>query len=197
MEARSMRRSWPERGHFERIKRAKAIVATIPLRLDQPCKVLRQRIYYPNPISSTLFSWISQDRLLHTRYNHYRPSFWRRLRLPRRARLRKRRGPVKRVSHEICHVKSSEGGSGPLRIHEDLTLPSHAIITRRLRVELKLLGFLLLAFPLGCSRGWYGCQDGLAERILAPPNADALEKLSMPRRYCSAAERTRLPNRGQ
>jgi outer membrane protein TolC len=72
-------------------------------------------------------------------------------------------------------VKRLEGGSDPLRIHEDLTLPTQTIIPRRLRVGLELLGFLLLASPLGCSQERYGCQEGLAQRTLPPVNLDVRE----------------------
>src|SRR5262249_40920784 len=86
----------------------------------------------------------------------------------------------KRVSHESCPGKRSEGGSDPLRIHEDLTLPTQTIITRRLRVGLKLLGFLLLASPLGCSHERYSYQEGLAQRILPPVNLNLREELPTP-----------------
>jgi outer membrane protein TolC len=138
--------------------------------------------FYPSPISSARFSRISQDRLLHNRYNHYRRNFWRRLHWPRRAKVEKRRGPGKRVSDEICPVKRSEGGSDPLRIQEDLTLPTQTIIARRPRVGLKLLGFLLLASPPGCSHERYSYQESLAQRILPPMNIDVHEELPTPKK---------------
>src|SRR5262249_7400691 len=94
----------------------------------------------------------------------------------------KRRGSAERVSHEICRVKSSEDGTDPLRTHEDLTLRTQAIITRRLRVGLQLLGFLLLASHLGCSHARNSCQEGLAQRILPPVNLDVHEELPTPKK---------------
>jgi outer membrane protein TolC len=76
----------------------------------------------------------------------------------------------------------SDGGSDPLRIHEDLTLPIHTIMTKRLQVGLKLFGFLLLASPLGCSHERCSYQEGLAQRILPPANLDVREELPMPKK---------------
>src|SRR5205085_723009 len=83
---------------------------------------------------------------------------------------------------EIRHMKRSKGGSDPLRIHEELTLSIHRIITTRLRIERKLLGFLLLALPLGCSHERYGYREGLAQRILPPGNIDIHEELPTSRK---------------
>ncbi|HYT95020.1 MAG TPA: TolC family protein [Gemmataceae bacterium] len=60
-------------------------------------------------------------------------------------------------------------------------MPTPTIITTRLRVELKLLGFLLLALPLGCSHERYGYQEGLAQRILPPVNLDTHAELPTPK----------------
>jgi outer membrane protein TolC len=49
-------------------------------------------------------------------------------------------------------------------------------------VGLELLGFLLLASPLGCSPERYGCQEGLAQRILPPVNLDVRDELPTPKR---------------
>src|SRR5207244_2852611 len=96
------------------------------------------------------------------------------------ARLGKRSRSGNRQS--ACPVIRSEGGSDPLRIHEDLTLPTHTIKTRRLWVGLKPLGFLLLAFALGCSHERYSYQEGLAQRILPPVNLDIHEELPTPKK---------------
>ena len=61
-------------------------------------------------------------------------------------------------------------------------MPTQTITTRRVRVGLKLLGFLLLASPLGCSHERYGYQDGLSQRILPPVNIDVREELSTPKK---------------
>jgi outer membrane protein TolC len=61
-------------------------------------------------------------------------------------------------------------------------LPTQTILVRRLRVGLKLLGFLLLAFPLGCKHERYGYQEGLAQRILPPVNLDVREEFPTPRK---------------
>jgi outer membrane protein TolC len=66
------------------------------------------------------------------------------------------------------------------RIHEDLTLPTQTIMARQLRVGLKLLGFLLLASPLGCSHERPCYQDGLDQRILPPVSLDVRAELSTP-----------------
>jgi outer membrane protein TolC len=66
-------------------------------------------------------------------------------------------------------------------------LPTQTIIARRLPVGLKLLGFLLLALPLGCSHDRYSCQDGLAERILPPIGLDTREELPGPKENQSAS----------
>src|SRR5262249_54042374 len=142
----------------------------------------RQRICSPNLISSTRSTGISQDRCPRTRYNRYRRNSWTRLRWQRCANLGKRRCSGRPVSHESCPVKRSEGGSGPLRVHEDLTLPTQTIITRRIRVGLQFLGFLLLASSLGCNHERYSYQEGLAQRILPPANLDLHEELPAPKK---------------
>ncbi len=55
-------------------------------------------------------------------------------------------------------------------------MPTQTIIARPLRVGLELLGFLLLASPLGCSHERYSYQEGLAQRILPPVNRDVREE---------------------
>jgi outer membrane protein TolC len=55
-------------------------------------------------------------------------------------------------------------------------------ITRPLRVRLQLLGFLLLASPLGCNHERYGYQEGLAQRILPPANLDLHDDLPAPKK---------------
>jgi outer membrane protein TolC len=47
---------------------------------------------------------------------------------------------------------------------------------------LKLLGLLLLCSPLGCNRGQYSYQEGLAQRILPPLNLDTHEELPTPKK---------------
>src|SRR5262245_13019999 len=107
----------------------------------------KRRTPPPTLTSSARSSEVCQDRRPHTRYNQYRRNSWGRRRWACRGKLGKGRGPGRYVSHEGCPVKRSEGGSDPLRIHEDLTLPTQTIIASRLRVGPRLLGFLLLAFP--------------------------------------------------
>jgi outer membrane protein len=58
-------------------------------------------------------------------------------------------------------------------------LPTQTTITTRLRFGLQFLGFLL-AFPLGCRHEQYGCETGLAQRILPPANFDVHEELPTP-----------------
>src|SRR2546425_1119992 len=53
--------------------------------------------------------------------------------------------------------------------------------TGRLRLGLKLLGFLLLSSTFGCSHERYNCQEGLAQRILPPLNIDIQEELPLPK----------------
>ncbi len=55
-------------------------------------------------------------------------------------------------------------------------MPTQTIIARPLRVGLNLLGFLLLASPLGCSHERPSYQEGLAQRILPPVNLDVREE---------------------
>jgi outer membrane protein TolC len=52
-----------------------------------------------------------------------------------------------------------------------LIMPTHRRTTGRLRVGLWLLGSLLTS-AVGCSHKQYGVEDGLALRILPPPNSD-------------------------
>jgi outer membrane protein TolC len=49
-------------------------------------------------------------------------------------------------------------------------------------VGLKLLGFVLLASPFGCSHERDGYQEGLAQRILPPASLDAREELPPPKK---------------
>jgi outer membrane protein TolC len=91
-------------------------------------------------------------------------------------------------------VKRSEGGQ-TLRIHEDLTLPTQTILTKRIRIGLKFLGFLLLASPIGCAHERVGYQDALAERILPPLNQDVRDELPKSKKMApetSAGSRARL-----
>jgi outer membrane protein TolC len=55
-------------------------------------------------------------------------------------------------------------------------------MARVLRVGLRLLGFLLLASPLGCGHERYGHQECLAERILPPVNLDVRDEVLTPRK---------------
>jgi outer membrane protein TolC len=50
------------------------------------------------------------------------------------------------------------------------------------RAGLKLVCCLLLSFQIGCSHEWYGCQAGLAERILPPPNFYVHDELPTPQK---------------
>src|SRR5262249_47974706 len=50
-----------------------------------------------------------------------------------------------------------------------------------------LLGSLLLGSTLGCSHGFYGYEEGLAQRILPPLNIDAHEGLSAPSKTAQEA----------
>jgi len=61
-------------------------------------------------------------------------------------------------------------------------VPTDPITIWRLRVGLKLLGFLLLAFPPGCSHERYGYDEDLAQRILPPVNLDIHEERPTPRK---------------
>jgi outer membrane protein TolC len=61
-------------------------------------------------------------------------------------------------------------------------VPTRTITTRRVRVGLKLLGFLLLASPLGCSHERYGYQEGLSQRILPPVNLGIHEEIPTPKK---------------
>src|SRR4029077_11557398 len=99
------------------------------------------------------------------------------------------------VFHESCPAKRSEGGSDPLRIHEDLAVPTYVIIARLLRVGPRLLGFVLLASPLGCSHERHVSPAGLVQRILPPVNLDLREELPVPRstaQETSGGSRARL-----
>src|SRR5262249_39135752 len=80
--------------------------------------------------------------------------------------------------HNSCPGKRSDGGSDPLRISEDLVMPSQTTATRRLRVGLTLFGFLLLASPFGCSHERHTYQEGLAQRIFPPLNLDGRGELA-------------------
>jgi outer membrane protein TolC len=59
-------------------------------------------------------------------------------------------------------------------------LPTHTIIARRLRVEPRLLAFVLLAMSVGCSHEHCGGPDGLAQRIVPPVGPDIHEQLPAP-----------------
>ena len=61
-------------------------------------------------------------------------------------------------------------------------MPTQTIITRRIRVGLQFLGFLLLASSLGCNHERYSYQEGLAQRILPPANLDLHEELPAPKK---------------
>src|SRR5262249_52567134 len=76
----------------------------------------------------------------------------------------------------------SEGGSVPLRILEDRTLPTNTTTAGRIRVGLNLLGILLLCSTPGCRHERYGFQEGLTQRILPPPGIDVHEELPPSRR---------------
>src|SRR5262249_170509 len=69
-----------------------------------------------------------------------------------------------------------EGGSVPLRIPEDRTLPTKTTTTGQLRVGVKLLGFLLLYSAPGCSHERCSYQEGFAQRILPPLSIDIHEE---------------------
>jgi outer membrane protein TolC len=64
-----------------------------------------------------------------------------------------------------------------------------------------LLGSLLLGSTLGCNHGFYGYQEGLAQRILPPLNVDTHEALSAPSKTAQEAVdgngATAEPERGQ
>lgn len=81
-----------------------------------------------------------------------------------------------------------ESGSGPLRIREDLTLPTSTTNSCRLRVRLKLLGFLLLFSTIGCSHQRCGCEEHLAQRILPPMDVDNHEEFPAQFRQPKAAD---------
>jgi outer membrane protein len=52
----------------------------------------------------------------------------------------------------------------------------------RLRVGLRLLGFLVLSSILGCSQRWCSCQERFAQRILPPQHIDIPEELHTPKK---------------
>src|SRR5262249_40801947 len=105
--------------------------------------------------------------------------------------------PVPIFSQDHCSLKRLEGDLEPLRFHEDLSLPTQTIITRRFRVGMQLLGFLLMALPIGCNHERYGCQEGLAQRILPPMNLDAHEELGTPRKMVQEVSSERPARFGQ
>ncbi len=151
----------------------------MPLLVGVPrCLFLSQSTCFPNSISSTRSPEIPQGLPPPTRYKQYRWILGRRICYSDRAKLGKRRGFGNHCSRESRPVNRLEGGSDPLRVYEDLTLPTYTTIAERLRVELTLLGFLLLAIPLGCSHE-HCCYDGsMAQRILPPANTDVHEGMA-------------------
>jgi outer membrane protein TolC len=70
---------------------------------------------------------------------------------------------------------------------EDSTLHTKTITTGRLQGRLRLLGSLLLGSALGCSHGLYYSPEGLAQRILPPPNVDTPEELASPEKTAHQA----------
>jgi outer membrane protein TolC len=78
-----------------------------------------------------------------------------------------------------------------------LTVPANAITTGRLRIGLKLLGFLLLSSTLGCSQGRHSYQEGLAQRILPPPSSDLPDELPTSKKTVQGASGTIQARLGQ
>jgi outer membrane protein TolC len=112
---------------------------------------------------------LAQDHCRHTRYNDYDRYSLRRLRSSSPANLGKLSGLGFLSAGAILPVGCSDG------ILEDLTLPTSMTITERFRAGLKLV---LLTSTIGCSHDQYSSQEYLAERILAPLNANINEDLS-------------------
>jgi outer membrane protein TolC len=64
---------------------------------------------------------------------------------------------------------------------KDLTMPTALIVTKRAAMPRRLVGLLLLIAPLACSHESYSYQNGLAQRILAPMDANGCDQaLSVP-----------------
>jgi outer membrane protein TolC len=61
----------------------------------------------------------------------------------------------------------------------------------------KLLGFLLLASPLGCSHEWYSCPEGLTQRILPPITLDIREEFPTPKKTTPATSSGSQAHLGQ
>jgi outer membrane protein len=76
-------------------------------------------------------------------------------------------------------------------------LPPNTTTTGRLLVGLMLLGFLLLTPTFGCSHERYSCLEGLAQRILPPPDIDVHRELSAPKKTPQEAADGKLARLGQ
>src|SRR5262249_47771416 len=68
-----------------------------------------------------------------------------------------------------------------LSLPGDLALATDTKMSGQLRAGRGLLEILLLFSTLGCSHERYGCQTGLAQRILPPMNLDIHEELPTPK----------------